>query len=585
MPSARALLSLFALRLAERGRLCGTLRTWDDARRESEALRERTGGVLPPWPLPAQGCLLEAPASLCAAAEELFAKSRRETGAYYTPLGLADEVVSIALAQGSIGKTELPAVFDPCAGAGAFLVAAARALSPRKGPLEAVRACSGSDIDLEVLRIARAALFLEAPLATADQLRSLQLRRADSLRWAPDQLVDLLVTNPPYGHQGDPRERAFLAALLPGLRGGEIDRYAAFLLRSLALVRPGGTAALLIPDTWMWSSRGGPLREAVLAAAEVAAVVDLGKPFSAAKDTRVQALVLVRRAAGRSARAAYVGRSSEPLAPVSEEELVRTARAGWPIYQSRAERSLMAGLEARSVTLGSICEVGYGLRTGNNPRHVERLAPGPGQVGLAGGEDITPFALRWRPKRLLHGQQFARLLGKQLGRERVAIQRIRTNSKAPWARWLEAAMVPAGLACLDSLSTLFCVEGDLRWALLGLVSSVALGRCHRLRTTDVNVKPALLRELPVPRQLLDDPRELAQLSRARAALGPLPEVPALERQIDALVYRLYGLSRDDVREAERGFWGPRLEAEWARLYLEELPASATRAGPDVRPPR
>src|SRR5439155_656389 len=81
------------------------------------------------------------------------------------------------------------------------------------------------------------------------------------------------------------------------LRGGEIDRYCAFLLRALQLVRPGGAAALLVPDTWMFLARGGALREAVLAQAEVAAIVDLGKPFASAKDTRVQAVVLVRRPA------------------------------------------------------------------------------------------------------------------------------------------------------------------------------------------------------------------------------------------------------------------------------------------------
>lgn len=566
-PSARAALSLFALRLAEQAGLCGPLHGWDDALREAKSLSERTGGALPPWPLPLRGELLEAPESLCAAAEELLAKSRRSAGAYYTPLGLADEVVAIALEQGSIGRRELPSVLDPCAGAGAFLVAAARALSARSSPRAAVRACSGIDLDQAALRVARAALALEAPEATAAELRALRLRRADSLRSAPPALADLLVSNPPYGHLDDPRERAFLSAQLPGLRGGEIDRYAAFLLRSLQLVRPGGTVALLIPDTWMWISRGGALREAVVAAAEIAAVVDLGKPFASAKDTRVQALVLVRRASGRPLRAAYVGRHREPLAPVTEADLLRTARAGWRLYQSTAERALAAALEADSVPLGSICQVGYGLRTGNNPRHVERRAPSPGEVGLAGGEDITPFALRWRPKRLLHGEAFASLLTRQLGREKVAIQRIRTNAKAPWARWLEAAMVPAELACLDSLSTLACADDDLRWALLGLVSSVALGRCHRLRTTDVNVKPALLRELPVPRRLLDAPGELARLSRARAALGPLEGVPALERQIDALVYRLFGLSQEHLREAERGFWGPRFEEEWARLGL------------------
>src|SRR5205823_183345 len=178
-----------------------------------------------------------------------------------------------------------------------------------------------------------------------------------------------------------------------------------------------------------------------------------------------------------------------------------------------------------------------------------------GETGLAGGEDVTPFALRWRPKTLLDAARLQPLVDRQRGRPRVGIQRIRTNSAAPWARWLEAAPVPPQLVCLDSLSTLACDDPDRLWALLALVSSVALNRWHRLRTTDVNVKPSALRELPVPRELLRDPRPLAALARRRAS------DERLDRQVDAVVYRLFGLSSRLVAACERGFWGNRFSEE------------------------
>jgi hypothetical protein len=125
------------------------------------------------------------------------------------------------------------------------------------------------------------------------------------------------------------------------------------------------------------------------------------------------------------------------------------------------------------------------------------------------------------------------------------------------------------------LSTLWCEDTDRLWALLGVLGSVALQRYHRLLTTDVNVKPALLRELPAPRALLQAgaAAELSVLSRARAAeageAGAVPATaPALERAIDAAVYRLFGLCEADVAEAERGFWGPRFAVEFPRLAQE-----------------
>jgi hypothetical protein len=196
---------------------------------------------------------------------------------------------------------------------------------------------------------------------------------------------------------------------------------------------------------------------------------------------------------------------------------------------------------------------------------VARRAPRPGEVGLVGGEDIVPYALRWRPKALLDPAPLARLAERQLGTPRIAVQRIRTNAASPWARWLEAAPVGGDRVCLDSLSTLSCRDGERLWALLAFIQSVPLQRYHRLRTTDVNVKPSALRELPVPRALLDDPAELAQLARERAAAATPALAHAFDRRIDACVYALFGISEELVRAAERGFWGERYPQEIRQL--------------------
>ena len=487
-------------------------------------------------------------------------RGRREAGLYYTPPEVAAQVVELALRQGGPRGS----VLDPCAGAGAFLVAAARA---------GLGKLSGFDLDPQALRVARRALRLCGARPV--------LRQGDALRLRPRTPVDLLVSNPPYGHVSDASERAALLELFPALRGGAIDRYAAFILRALQLVRPGGTAALLVPDTWMFLARAGTLRTAVLLQAEIGALVDLGKPFAAAKDTRVQALVLVRKSkasgfgirdSGTAAaqpglssprpRLTTVARGTEELAAVSREELLATAGRGWFVYRSPEERDLCAAMEAASVPLGSVCEVGYGLRTGDNGRHVERRAPRRHEVGLVGGEDIVPFGLRWRPKTLVDQGPLSALVARQQGRPRVAIQRIRTNAQAPWARWLEAALVPPERVCLDSLSTLSCDSADLLWALLALVSSVALNRFHRLRTTDVNVKPSALRGLPVPRSLLLLPGRLAGLSKERAAAEhQSPVAHALDRRLDAAIYALFGLPAPLVHACERGFWGDRFTEE------------------------
>src|SRR6267378_2121654 len=150
---------------SSRRRHTRSLRDWSsDVCSSDLELSARTGGALPPWPLPRQTfgkvarALLAGPApepdrappwageggsaraaagparfsfSLCAAAEELFAlrlgaHGRRSAGLYYTPPAVAAEVVALALRHGSSRSPSR--VLDPCAGAGAFLCAAAAAL-------------------------------------------------------------------------------------------------------------------------------------------------------------------------------------------------------------------------------------------------------------------------------------------------------------------------------------------------------------------------------------------------------------------------------------------------------------------------
>ena len=520
---------------------------------------------------------LSGPDALCAdyerrAAEERGKAGRRAQGLFYTPPQIAAQVVSLALAHGpALGSR--PRVLDACAGAGAFLLAVARAIPQA--------ALCGTDLDGDALAVAAQALALLG--------RQAQLETLDALTMSPrGGPVDLVVGNPPYGH-AQPGAREGLLARFPALRGGEIDLYAAFLLRSLELLRPGGCAALLVPDTWMTNARAAPLRAEILARAELRAVVDLGKPFAAAKDTRVQAVVLVRREEGARASqkvsaARLVGGRLVALAALDPAELVRRIPAGWQPYRSEGEQQLCAALGAASVPLAEACAVGYGLRTGRNALHVGRGTGPEGSIPLCGGEDVVPFGLRLRPKHLTAPTDvLLRLAARQRGTRRVAVQRIRTNAAAPWARWLEAAEVPAEMVCLDSITTLFAPPDApaLLPGLVGLCGSVAWNRWHRLRTTDVNVKPSSLRELPLPRALLGPHRQeaFARLVRAREAevavevrtppqsrkQADLAPAPQSERALDRAVYALFGLGPREVEEAERGFWGSRFDAEFPRL--------------------
>jgi SAM-dependent methyltransferase len=177
---------------------------------------------------------------------------RRARGAFYTPPDLVGWILDRALTP----TTER--VLDPACGTGHFLVAAARQLG--------VRAVHGSDLDPEAVRIARLRLQVEDPTVPAADIEA-NVRVADGITAWENATFDAVIGNPPFLGQ--------LKRRTAGQRGGlgaYTDTSAAFLHRSLDLVVPGGTVALVQPLSVLGARDAGQVRAR---AAAVGAVTEL----------------------------------------------------------------------------------------------------------------------------------------------------------------------------------------------------------------------------------------------------------------------------------------------------------------------
>lgn len=460
----------------------------------------------------------------------LQAGVRKDRGVFYTPPAIIDAMLDRVPLEGEL--------LDPAAGAGAFLLALVRRLGA--SVLDRLQAC---DLDPQALEAAALALTVELgpdESERIDRWRRTRTFALDFLRgpW-PGIPPRLIVGNPPYGR---------VAGELPESQRGERDVYAAFVRRSLEVVAPGGTVALLVPDTWLTNRDAEGFRHHLVDASGVERVVDFGKPFASARDTRVHALVL-RRDANECLVESERDDRLEPMAPVSRDTLRESAGRGWFLYRTSAEARVCAAMERRSEPLSARFEVIYGLRTGDNARW---LSDTHGPVAAVGGLNIEAYDRRGTPRRLVDPAAFAGSLTRQQGRWKVGIQRIRTNSRTSWRRWVEAAPLTPDEIGLDSLTLLAerDASGELSDAvcgLLGVLNSSVLNRWYRLHFTDVNVKPVYLTELPIPPLT----SEFASLVRRRLAS---PGDVRLERGIDRLVADAYGLDDAALAVLEEAFW-------------------------------
>lgn len=481
-------------------------------------------------------------------------EARRAGGVFYTPEHVVESMLDRVALVGEL--------LDPACGAGAFVLAIARRLGP-----ESLTRISACDIDASALDACALALESAFPLhqKQVQVWRDTQAFASDFIRetWG-GKTPDLIVGNPPYRVTGE----SDLPALFPHLQG-EIDLYACFLSRAVERVKPGGTVALLVPDTWLTNRRSVSLR-AMLVDSGVSRVVDFGKPFFAARDTRVHAVFLQ---AGSSDCAVESVRDNvlHPMRSAPRQELEEAVPRGWFLYRTTAEARACRALEAGGEAISMRFDVIYGLRTGDNATHVRK---GAGAVPLVGGADIEAFDRRASTKHLADPSKFERSVAVQAGRAKLGVQRIRTNSSVPWRRWLEAAPVGADEIGLDSLTLLAPKSrsaelDDETCALLGVLSSSVLNRWYRLSFTDVNVKPAYLKDVPIP----PPSEQLSSLVRLRLKR---PGDMVIERHIDRLVAHAWGLDERDIEALESGFWGDELGRRPLPSLQEALTCASQR---------
>ncbi len=247
------------------------------------------------------------PPSLCtpdvlgAAWERMMnARDRRTQGSHFTPRAVADRVVGLATSELELREFDRPLrVWDPAAGGGAFLLAAARAAERSTGTArgDIVRSLYASDIDSVALAVCDASLELWARGSGRIETSCCDALLDLDPSW-PNQF-DLVVGNPPFLGQLSQQtsraasRRARLRSEYDEVAAGYVDEAGLFLHLALSRSSSSGVVALILPESLLAARDSKPLREACERSATLNALwVDEGQSFEAAVD--VVAPIFVR---------------------------------------------------------------------------------------------------------------------------------------------------------------------------------------------------------------------------------------------------------------------------------------------------
>ena len=388
---------------------------------------------------------------------------------------------------------------------------------------------------------------------------------------------DAIVGNPPYVLVQILNQPVVFDYLSRKYRAAryKVDTYHVFLERALALVREGGLLGYITPNTFLRNKHAKELRNVLLASSQIVALrLFFYQVFEGASvDT---AIICAQKALSpRPDHAVNIVLSRElgaadELAPVLQSKWASHQTKDFSLPGGEGAEELVAKIASRGQPLGSFATAYFGIQThdrdsyviGESRRgfkpvvdgtHIERYGLKPGTDFV----DYRPEAIKSGGKKFVYEQ------------ERIGVRQI---GKTPIA-----TLLPAGLYTLNTIYNIYAtkpVDYSPKFVLGFIGSSVLrwfwLQSFFDQKDTFPKVKKDALLAIPIAKIDFTKPAQKAQHDRMVQLVETMLKVKAqvsaaktesdrtyledkctgLDRQIDQLVYELYGLTPEEIAVVE-----------------------------------
>jgi len=392
-----------------------------------------------------------------------------------------------------------------------------------------------------------------------------------------------VIGNPPWGADFSAPELIYLRSAFQTAQGKDADSYALFIECALGKLAGGGFLSYITPDTFLRKENHLPIRHLLLDHSSIQELTETGPLFAKVRDT--WCLIFVTRKAKPDRKTKILHRKISRFVVSAEERLAKFGKNYWD-QESEVPQSVW---QTRPDLI-----VGYLATTKdqNLIRKLEKL-PSLGDLSsaflISRGEEGSKFALRETPNGNFHMvvpanvERFNVSDGIQIHMDSLTptkVVRIYTHPKL-WViriqklRWkqrlvcgLDQRIDSAGMKTLQAIVSTKDDIKELKY-LLGLLASQLMNYwCINFLADDMN--KSYLKKLPIrpidtenPRdrvfqeqmiQLVDGMlRSHQQLVAARTDHDKKliqRQIDATDKQIDQLIYELYGLTDDEIRIVE-----------------------------------
>lgn len=411
---------------------------------------------------------------------------------------------------------------------------------------------------------------------------------------------DIVIANPPYVSilNMEPAYKEELKRAYPDVAGGRVDLYVYFYARGLDLLNAGGTLAFISSNKFLQAQYGRGLRDLLSRDTSMELIIDFGdagvfdasaypcvlitqKLLPAREHTYIAVaasrdLNLDKLAQAVALQGLHLEQASGVTAPSAAGNVAllvdKLLRMGQPLEQHIGRKSFRGIVPGRQAFV--IDEQTYHRLVAEHPRSSEILRP------YLRGRDVARYEIRPAGLWLIytyHGINIDQYpaIKKYLEPYKADLEERVTDQpwyelQQPQMAYRQALEAPKLLSVKFGLQASFVYDPDgfysnnatsfvspaPKWLTAILNSSlcdlVLISLCPQVQNGYSQFFNFAVDKLPIVEPSAGDKRRLEELVDALQALGGQgPQAAALEREVDAIVYRTYGLSTEEIAEIER----------------------------------
>jgi type I restriction-modification system DNA methylase subunit len=384
---------------------------------------------------------------------------------------------------------------------------------------------------------------------------------------------DVVIGNPPYINiEKIPKlDRTLFLQIYGenGKIGQRYDVYQLFIMKGMVINATGGTLAYILPNTFLTGSSYIILRRRLCSRTSILGIVDLPQNvFESAmvdnvllflrKENVRQNQIQVAKLHTNSEISKIASKSWDDFFTIPQDNLNEENEFKLNVHLNPVLQRLYEKIESSSIKLGDITESSQGIIIYTTEAEAQRnkYTSSQAQKGwkkLLRGTNIGYYSTKWGGEYLHYGDWLCRSRDEKFfNQPKILLQAMRNKSLK---RRLVATYDKDFYYNAHNLANIISKpeSGYYLKFILAIFNSTLINHWYRNHFPNVNINPNDFREIPIR---ITNAKEQALFTTlvdrilAAKAKDAEADVSKLEREIDELVYALYGLTQDEIKIVE-----------------------------------